>query len=340
VKVLILGGTRFVGRALVEHGLDAGHDITLFNRGKSNAALFPQVETIVGDRDGGLGALTGRKWDAVIDTCGYLPRLVRDAAEALKDSVEHYSFISSISVFSRFDQPGLHEDSPLGTLEDEIVEEVNDQTYGPLKVLCERELNRVMPGRVLHVRPGLIIGPHDESDRLTYWVNRVATGGEVLATGIPDAPMQFIDVRDLAAWIFKATEARLTGPYICTGPNEPLTTGILLETCKRVSGSDATFTWVGDAFLRERGLTEDSQIPWWVPEAYAGYAAFNTEKARRFGLTIRPLAQTVRDTLDWHATRPTDHTWRSGLNLELEQLLLTQWHTHHAGSNAQRSIMT
>lgn len=334
MKVLILGGTRFVGRAMVETGLALGHELTLFNRGKSNVNLFPLIETIVGDRDGGLNALRGRSWDAVIDTSGYVPRLVGDSARMLADSVEHYTYISSISVFSRFDQPGLNEDSLIGTIEDESTEDINGQTYGPLKALCEQMLEGVMPGRVLHVRPGLIIGPYDESDRLTYWVWRVAQGGEVLATGEPDAPMQFIDARDLAAWAYKATEARLTGPYVCTGPEYGLTTGRLLETCKRVSSSDAAFTWVGDHFLREQGLAEEADVPWWVPAEYIGYAAFDTSKALAAGLSFRPLEETVRDTLTWHATRPKDYSWRSGLRPEQERALLKIWHEQHAGSVA------
>ncbi len=334
MKVLILGGTRFVGRAMAQESLARGDDVTLFNRGKSNAGLFPEVEVIIGDRDGGLDALKGGSWDAVIDVCGYVPRLVRDAAEVLKDAVGHYTYISSISVFAGFDQPGLHEDSPKGTLEDPTTETIDGQTYGPLKALCEAELDRVMPGRVLHVRPGLIIGPHDESDRLTYWVWRVVQGGEVLATGRPDAPMQFIDARDLAAWTFQATERRLTGPYICTGPDYELTTGKLLETCKQISGSDAKLTWVGDSFLREQGLTEEKDVPWWVPEAYIGYATFNIDKATAAGLKFRPLEETVRDTLRWAMTRPDDHAWQSGLRPDMEKELLRIWHEQHSGSLA------
>ena len=337
MRLLVLGGTRFVGRAIVEEALEFGHKVTIFNRGQSNSNLFPDVERVVGDRDGGLGALSGRTWDAVVDTCGYVPRLVRDSAEILKDCVDHYTFISSISVFSRFDMPGLDERSPLATLSDESTEEVNDETYGPLKRLCEKELEAALPGRSLLVRPGLIVGPHDESDRLTYWVWRVSQGGEVLAPGHSDSPMQFIDVRDLAHWTLQATDERLTGPFICTGPDQPLTTGKLLETCRQVSGSDATFTWVGDHFLERQGIVDDSEKPWWVPEEFVGYSTFKIAHALQGGLLFRPLELTVKDTLRWHATRPANHAWNSGLNPAREKELLNLWHRSYSAS-ADRNI--
>lgn len=227
MKLLIIGGTRFLGRAIVDAALAGGYEITLFNRGQTNPDLYANLETLVGDRDGGLDVLQGRRWDAVVDTCGYVPRLVRDSARLLADAVEHYTFISTISVYGQFDIVGMDENGPLGTIEDETVEEINGDTYGPLKVLCEKEATAAMEGRALHVRSGLIVGPHDVSDRFSYWPFRVAQRGEVLAPGNPEAPVQFVDVRDIAEWTIRATEVRLTGPYNVTGVDDASLVGDL-----------------------------------------------------------------------------------------------------------------
>ena len=327
MKLLIIGGTRFVGRAITQEALDTGHEVTLFNRGKSNAGLFPEADELVGDRDGGLDILRGRRWDAVIDTSGYVPRLVRDSARLLAAAVEHYTFISTISTYASFAEPGINEDSPQGTLEDETAEEVNDTTYELLKVLCEQALNEEMPDRVLHVRPTLIVGPYEEDDLFTYWVDRVAQGGEILVPGTADASMQFIDARDLATWVAKATEQRLTGPYITTGPDHPLTMSKILQTCRQVSDSDAVFTYVGDDFLLDKGLKVNDETPWWIPASHKGYGLFNNQKAVAAGLAFRPLDQTVKDMLDWLQIRPADYEWRSGLRPEEEQNLLAEWHS-------------
>lgn len=328
MKLLVIGGTRFLGRAIVNYALGAGHEVTLFNRGQSNPNLFEgTVETLVGDRDGGLGVLDGRSFTAVIDTCGYIPRLVRDSATKLKDAIEHYTFISTLSVYSDNGTPGQDENSTLGTIEDETVEEITGETYGPLKVLCEQAISEVMGAtNALHVRAGLIVGPHDLSDRFTYWPARVARGGEVLAPDKPDHPVQFIDVRDLAAWTVKATEARLHGPYNATSPAGHFSMGQVLQTCRDVSGSNAAFTWVSDEFLQENGVGAYVELPLWVPAEYAGFDTFNTDKAAAAGLVIRPLPETVHDTLTWQATRPADYAWRGGLTPEREAELLQKWH--------------
>src|SRR5690606_2480891 len=254
MKLLIIGGTRFVGRALVDSALARGHEVTLFNRGQSNPGLYPQVETIVGDRTGDLSALSSRSWDAVIDTCGYVPRIVRNMAETLSGNVGHYTFISSISVYRDFTQAGIDEAYPVGTVEDETVEEITGETYGPLKALCEQAVAEVFPGRALNIRPGLIVGPHDGSDRFNYWPYRVARGGEVLAPGNPDASAQIIDVRDLGDWTLDMAERQATGVYNATGPEQPFTISHVLESCREVTNSDATFTWVSDEFLVEQGV--------------------------------------------------------------------------------------
>lgn len=329
MKLLLIGGTRFLGRAVVDAALAAGHEVTLFNRGQSNPELYSgQVETLVGDRDGGLDVLNGRSWDAVIDTCGYVPRLVRDSATFLADAVKQYVFISSISVypFESMREPGLAEDTAVGTMEDETIEEVNGETYGPLKALCEQAAEAAMPGRVLNVRAGLIVGPHDQSDRFTYWPHRVAQGGEVLAPDNPDYLVQFIDVRDLALWILHMVEQQKMGDYNVTGQSGAMTLGDVLTTCKEESGSNATFTWADEPFLTENEVSTWMDLPLWVGGELPGFNLVNCDKAFADGLVIRPLAETVRDTLAWQATRPADHEWRAGLNREREAELLQKWH--------------
>ena len=325
MKLLILGGTVFLGRHLVEAALARGHAVTLFNRGQANPEIFPEVEKLRGNRDGDLTALQGRRWDAVVDTSGYVPRIVRASAELLADATNHYTFISSKSVYADFSKPDFDESAPVGKLTDASVEEVNGDTYGPLKALCEQAVEQAMPGRALVVRPGLIIGPFDPTDRFTYWPHRVAQGGEVLAPGRPERQVQFIDARDLAEWTLRMVEASQTGIYHATGPDYSLTMGRLLETCKAVSKSDARFAWVSEPCLLEAGATPWMELPLWIPESDPSMNSFlraNISKAVSAGLTFRPLAETVHDTLAWDAARPADREWRAGLKPEREHHFL------------------
>lgn len=335
MKVLIIGGTVFLGRHLVEAAMSRGHDVTLFNRGQHNPDLFPEVEKIRGDRDGGLDALQGRTWDAVVDTCGYVPRVVSASSEALADASAHYTFISTISVYPNVSKPGIDESSQVGTLDDESTEEVTGETYGPLKALSEQAAEAAMPGRTLIIRPGLIVGPFDPTDRFTYWPERVAYGGEILAPGTPQRPIQFIDVRDLAEWNIRMVEAGETGVYNADGPDRTLPIAELLETSKEVSGSDAHFTWVDQEFLLEQGVSPWTDLPAWVPETdeYAGFFSISSDKAIAHGLTFRPLADTVRDTLSWNATRPAERERRAGLAPEREIEVLKLWHERNGNTN-------
>ena len=332
MKLLILGGTVFLGRALVSAALAAGDEVTLFNRGRHNPELYPAIEKLRGDREAGaagLAALGGRHWDAAIDTNGYLPRIVAESARALAGAVEHYTFISSISVFGDLSQHGADESAPVGTLADPTVETISGETYGPLKALCEQAAEAAMPGRALIIRPGLIVGPHDPTDRFTYWPVRMARGGEVLAPGRPGWPTQIIDVRDLAEWTLQMVRRRATGIFNATGPAEPLPFGYVLEAGKAVSASDAQVTWVGEQFLLDQGVQPWSELPLWVPEldpSMAGFNSVNCSRAIEHGLTFRPLAQTIADTLAWHAGRPADHEWRAGLSAAREAELLSAWH--------------
>lgn len=334
--LLILGGTAFLGPQLVEAARTRGYTITLFNRGKTNPQLFPDLEKLRGDRNGQLDALRGRRWDAVVDTSGYVPRHVTDSAGLLRDAVGRYVFISTISVYSDTSKPGMDESAPVGKLADEKTEEVSGESYGPLKALCEQAAERMMPGRVATVRPGLIVGPGDGSDRFTYWPVRVSRGGEVLAPGTPADPVQFIDVRDLAEWTMRVVDAGTVGVYNATGPEKPLPIGQLLESCKKVSGSDARFTWVDAGYLAEKKVEPWSDMPVWVPPTgeSAGFARVDCSRAIVRGLTFRPVDTTVRDTLSWWKEQPAERTQslRAGITAEREAEVLRAWRERKAAS--------
>jgi 2'-hydroxyisoflavone reductase len=298
VRLLVLGGTRFLGRAIVEAALERGHELTLFNRGQTNAELFPDVQKIRGDRTEGLGALTGKTWDAVVDVATFLPRVVRLSTVALAQSVGRYVYVSSISVYADQSVPPV-EGNAVAELTDPESESLED--YGPLKAACERIVQDAFGTRSLVVRPGLIVGPHDPTDRFTYWPRRIARGGRALAPAPPNAPVQFIDVRDLAAWIVHATEEGLSGIYNATG--ETLTFAALLDECRRVAG-DAEIVWVDPQRLLDAGVGEWMELPLWIasPE-YAATQRADVSKALAEGLRFRPLEETIRDTLAWDAER-------------------------------------
>jgi 2'-hydroxyisoflavone reductase len=326
MDVLILGGTGFLGRHLVEAALGEGHRVTLFNRGFTEPGLFSEVETIRGDRETDLTLLSGRRWDAVIDTCGYVPRVVRASAGVLAGTVDHYTFVSSISVYSDDLAPGADEEALVRELQEPTGEEVTGETYGGLKALCERAAEEEMPGRVLNVRPGLISGPHDPTDRFTYWPRRIAAGGEVLAPDHKERRVQYIDVRDLAVWIVKMSEERRTGTYNATGPDYELHMGRLLEECEAASGAGAELVWVSEGFLEENKVEPFTELPLWVPREYAAMLAVDCSRAIAAGLTFRPLAETIEDVLDRDRARAAGVEPAAGLRPEREQELLRAWH--------------
>jgi 2'-hydroxyisoflavone reductase len=328
MKILILGGTVFLGYHLVQSATKAGHEITIFSRGKTNPDLFPEVEKLVGDRDGDLTALIGRRWDAVVDTSGYIPRVVRDSVNLLADATDHYTFISSISVYRDFLQPGVHELSPTSELKDPSIEDVS-VAYGELKALCEQEVQSGMPGRALIIRPGLIVGPQDPTDRFTYWPARISKGGSVLAPGNPDANLQFIDVRDLADWTIRMVEAQQIGVYNATGPDYMLTMQSFLEQCREVTGSNAHLTWVNNEFLLQQGVGPWIELPLWIPgvgetEKVTYMLSAYVEKAISAGLNFRPLREIIQDTLEWDLTR-LNSSRKAGMALDREARLLDQW---------------
>lgn len=326
MNILIIGGTRFLGRHVVDSALARGHKVTLFNRGKTDPNLFPQLETILGDREHDIDKLSTRKWDAVIDTCGYVPRIVGVSGVGLERSVNRYVFISSISVYPDSDlhKIGIDESDAVGKLKDESIEEVTGETYGPLKALCEKTVLDRYGERGLVVRPGLIVGPNDPTDRFTYWPVRIAKGGVVLAPEKPEVPVQIIDVRDLSEFVIKLIEDKTSGIYNATGPDYELTFGTMLETCTRVSGSDANIHWASVDFLEQNKVAPWSDMPVWVPdnEENQGFSRVNISKGIKAGMKFRPLEDTVRDTLAWANTRPANHQWRAGLQSEREQELL------------------
>jgi 2'-hydroxyisoflavone reductase len=338
MKLLIIGGTRFVGWHLVEAALARGHEVTIFNRG-THVAVARDVETITGDRYHDLAKLRDRRWDVVVDTCGHLPRAVTAAADALRDAVDRYVFISSQSAYADVSKPGVDETAPLAQLTSEQLERANKidtsgqpsyaELYGGLKALCEQAAEQAMPNRVLTVRPGLIVGPRDYSDRFTYWVVRVARGGEVFAPGRPERPVQLIDARDLAEWLVTMSERREAGVYNANCLPGSMTMQDVLNQCQASSGSDARFTWVPETFLQAEPVMAWSEMPLWLPEEnvprLAGFMFVNVDKAIAAGLQIRPLSDTVRDTLTWANNELTDTSLKAGISAEREQALLRKW---------------
>lgn len=332
MKLLIIGGTRFLGRHLVTTALERDHEVTLFNRGTH--ASEPNVETIQGDRHTDIDKLRGRRWDAVIDTYGMLPSAVRSAAEGLADAVDRYVFISSQNAYADVSTPGVTETAPLATLTSTQLDEAYaidrsgepsyGKLYGGLKALCERAAEEVMPNRVLIIRPGLIVGPHDYTDRFTYWVARIARGGEVLAPGPPDRYVQFIDVRDLAEWTVRMIERKEAGVYYANSVPKTFTMKAVLDECRAVSQSDASFTWASEEFLLQNEVAAWSEMPLWLPEEAAphlkGFMFVSSDKAVRAGLSFRSLKDTIGATLNWYQT--DRRRLKAGLEPDKEQALL------------------
>jgi 2'-hydroxyisoflavone reductase len=318
VRLLVLGGTQFLGRHVVEAALARGHDVTLFNRGQTRPELHPGVERLAGDRDGGLEALHGRRWEALVDTSGYVPRVVRESAKL--HVADRYLFVSTISVYADVSRPGVDEDAPLARLEQET-EDYRSQAYGPLKALCEQAVRDEYADRATVVRPGLIVGPWDPTGRFTYWPVRIAEGGDVLAPEPRDAPVQVIDGRDLAAFCLDLLENDAGGTFNATG--EPTTMERVLEECRRVSGSDARFVWAPAAWLVEQGVQEWMELPLWLasPE-YAGHSLIDASRAVAAGLAFRPLRETIADTLAWHRAGDAPDDPPAGMDRARERDLL------------------
>ncbi len=341
LRILFIGGTGFIGPHMVRRAMARGHTVTLFNRGRTNPHLFPDVEKFRGDRDGGLDVLRGKSWDAVIDTSGYVPRVVRDSAELLRDNVHRYLFISTGDAYADFIKIGIDEDYTLDTIDDPTNEEVSKH-YGPLKVLCEKAVLDTYPDRSTILRPGWIIGAGDYNSISPYWPVRVHDGGEVLAPGDPTDPLQIIDPHDLARFVIKILEEDINGIYNTVGPEAPMTMAEFLYGIRAVTSSRVQFTWVPADFLVEMDVGAMTDLPIWFPprDDYPtpapfepGAKGFHQMSARRAiaaGLTFRPLAETARSIIDEFLAR--GETWESsprrfGLSREREAAVLAAWRT-------------
>jgi 2'-hydroxyisoflavone reductase len=324
LKILILGGTGFIGPHMVHEALRRGHEVSLFNRGRTDDGLFPDLQTFIGDRNNQLDALKGHKWDAVIDNSGYVPRHVADSARLLSDAASHYVFVSSISAYASF-RIANNEDSPLATMPDETVEEVTGETYGPMKALCEKMAAREFgEDRLTILRPTYICGPGDRTDRYTYWPVRTMQGGRMLWPGSPSDPIQIIDVRDLANFSIDCVDQRITGTFNTVTPPGEFTMGDLMEDSIAVTAAGMTPVWVSASFLSEHDALQHIPI-WSSPEGEESRAALvGGERAFAKGLNNRPTRETARDTVAWWKTLPEDRTAtpRAGLSPEKEAELL------------------
>lgn len=322
MNLLILGGTAFLGRHIVAAAAERGHAVTLLHRGSRDP--FPHLENIIADRAADLSALRGRSFDATIDTSGYLPAVVRGSAEALSTNVGRYCFISTISVYPDMTQPHA-EDTPLPAWEGDTTA-LSGASYGPLKALCEQAVREVYGERALVLRPGLIFGEHDPSDRLTYWVQRVARAGRILAPAAPQRGVQLIDALSLARFIITSIESDRSGTFNTNGP--PISMGGLLDKVAAVSGASPELTWVDEPFLEAQGVAPwagPESLPLWAPGLDAFVGATDSARAEAAGLTHRPLEQLIDETLRFALARPADHAWRAGLSPAREAALLAAW---------------
>lgn len=340
MKILIIGGTKFLGRHLVDAALKNDHEVTLFNRGKFSQEEFANVEQIHGDRNSDLENLGEKTFDAVIDTSGYLPETVKISAEFLKDKVGQYVFISSGSVYPETPAPDYDETTATATLSDEQLKQVAEidpkgelngkvlgEHYGALKKLCEEEIERAMPNRVLNVRAGMIVGEYDWTDRFTYWVMRIAKGGEILAPGKPENFVQMIDASDLSEWIISMIERNETGIFNVTGKPFEMNFGQMLDAIKTATGSNAEFIWADEKFLKENNVQPWNEMPFYLPESFTearGFLAMNVDKALAENLNFRPFEDTVRDVKNWREKQ--DFEMQAGISEAREKELLERLH--------------
>ena len=317
MSLLIIGGTQFLGRHFVETAIKSGYKITLFHRGKTNPDLYPELEHIHADRDGEIARLGEREWDIVVDPSGYIPRMVRQSVEYLKPRCRYYIFISSLSVYPGF-EANADESAELATLDEPSSEDI-PKYYGALKVACENVVMEHFPQNSLIVRAGMIVGPYDKMNRFNYWLNRMNAGGEVLAPGDKEAPLQIVDARDIAEWALDLAEKNVGGVYNVTGPEKPITMQRMLEAIQAKVNPDTTCTWVSSDFLVSKEIPMVDGLPYWVTPEYYGFFRRNIDRALESGLCFRSLEETIRDT--WQElrtrTKPADH----GMKVKLAEKL-------------------
>ena len=326
MRILVLGGTAFIGPYVVRRAISRGHEVTLFNRGRTNVHLFPDVDRLIGDRNNDLSSLAGRRWDAVVDNSGYTAHHLGLSVDMLKDATDQYLFTSTRAVYDDFTEPVMNEDAPLGprdTPEDDWV------GYGPNKVLAERVVREGFGDRTLIVRPPVVVGPGDPTDRFTYWVDRIDDGGEVMVQGDPTDPIQFVDVRDLADFYINLLEHKTRGTFNTNGPEAPLSAAELVYGIRATTATPVSFTWVDWDFLGERGLHPQDPLPFWQPPRgrYLNYGRMDSSRAIAAGLRFRPLAVTARQTLDWHRSREELGNYQLRVvNRDTEARVLAEWH--------------
>lgn len=325
MRILILGGTGFIGPYVVRRAMSRGHEVTIFNRGQTNVHLFPEVERLVGDRNSDLSALEGRRWDAVVDNSGYNADQLRLSVDLLKDATGQYLFTSTRAVYHDFTAAVMNEDAPLGPRE---IPERDWVGYGPNKVLAERVVQEAFGERTLITRPPVVVGPGDQSDRFTYWVDRIDDGGEVMVWGDPTDPVQFVDVRDLAEFYINLLEHETRGIFNTNGPAAPLTSAELVYGIRAITAAPVSFTWVDWDFLAERGLHPQNPLPFWQPPRglYLNYGRMDSSRAIAAGLRFRSLAVIASQTLDWHRNRQTLSNYQLRLvTREVEERVLAEW---------------
>ena len=339
LKILILGGTGFLGPHTVNYARERGHEITLFNRGKTNLGMFPELETIIGDRDpevgNGLSGLEGRQWDAVIDNSGYVARMVGASARLLAENVGQYLFVSTICQYDNWIEGGQFgtEERPRAMLEDPATEDVS-KFYCEMKASCERAVDEALPDRATYIRPGLIVGPLDRSDRYTYWPVRMGRGGEVLAPGKPTDLTQYIDVRDLAKFMVHCVEQKHFGAYnaVCM----PMPWGEFLEATRKAVNPEAILTWLPADFLAANDVQPWNDVHMWadIDSPMSGSLTWSSQKAIDAGMTVRPAGETARDTIEWFRSLPDDRRsqLRAGMDAEKEAKVLAAWHARNKGA--------